>query len=587
MTSRSVTIVTDDLAPPSIAESPGSTVLNPLSVRNNLTMLLSYQGMQDDDEVRVKWIGAPGSGDEGSYTSNFFMLGHVRPVELRIDKELVTFNLGQTVTVTYDLKRGTEPAVTSQPLLLYILPIAQGDLPRPFIAEAADAGEGQMLSLTGLDDFTLRINAWLLGLRGQYLWLRLRGTNADDSAFNVSYWSALDNVIADEFNRFGFYERTYPSSPLQGLKDRSVLNLQLMAGLQKNPDEALAQKFAHRNYIVSTNASTAPLIVSAAGPDGQDIPEGADTRFTDISLCGTARAGEDVEVYDGPTFIQTIRAVSGQWKLPVADLVGGIHVFTARNGGDGSVSKPWMINVVLLNLPLSIKESLDNGHLDPMAARLSLTAVLRYDMQPQDRIRVTWAGAPGTPAGGSHTTNALVAGAVIPREVPLPVSLVAFNLGQMVSITFTYERGLAPPVTSMPFFLRLGTLPASVFVAPVFTQANGTTVLDLSSVTGGATLQFGSWPHIASGQRTWLDLEGINASGEPHNLSIWKGERNSVTRQWALTGLFNQLVSYDYLKLLGDGSTLTVRFRVNLDGVANASTTTPFGPREYTILAGR
>jgi hypothetical protein len=163
--------------------------------------------------------------------------------------------------------------------------------------------------------------------------------------------------------------------------------------------------------------------------------------------------------------------------------------------------------------------------------------------------------------------------------------VVAFNLGKTVAVTFTYKRGLLPPVTSPPFSLNVRTIPAAEFVAPVITQASGT-VLDLKTVLDGGILRFGGWPHIAAGQRIWLDLQGANAKGDPHNLAIWSGVRNAVTRQWASTGTFNQNVLFNYLKDLGDGSTLFIHFKVNMDGVANLETAVVFAPREYTILAG-
>ena len=583
MNNPSVSLTTDDLPAPFIQESPISTLLNPRDVRNNLTFVAPYAGIQVDDQISIRWAG--GSG-EGSYTSALSPVGSARPVIRRLDKDLVTFNFGRTVTLSYSLVRGTAPAVVSQPLLLYVLPVAQADLPRPFIPQASDGGEGQVLNVSALSEFTLRINAWLLERTGQPVWLRLRGTKVDGSAFDVRYWQAPENVIADEFNRFGFYARNYPAAPLQGLRNHSALNLHFSAGLQRSQDESLAQVFAERNYIVMTSASATPVIRSATGADGQDIPEGADTRHTRITLSGSARAGEDVEVYDEARLLDTVRAQSGLWQLELVDLAGGRYVFTAKVSNDSAISAPWRLNVVLQDLPLSIREAPDNGRLDPLAATQSLTAVLLYDMLPDDRLRVSWIGAAGTLPQGSHTTNTLIAGATKPREVPLSVSVVPFNLGKKVSVTFTYERGLSPPVTSAPFFLMVGDLPASVFIPPVFTQANGTTLLDLRTVTNGATLQFGRWPHIAAGQKLWLDLEGTNTEGEPHERQLWTGDRNSVTRSWAINGIFNLTVLFSDLSDLADGSTLTLRLHVNLDGVANRQTAIAFTPREYTIVTG-
>lgn len=540
--------------------------------------------IEPTDRVSVTWAGAPGSG---SYTSGFFPVGELRPLEVGIGgTPLVIFNQGKTVTLTYSVIRGTSAPVTSQPLILYVLPITQSDLPRPFIAQATDFGEGLALDVNALTEFTLRINAWPLLTQGQYFWLLLRGTNANDSVFNELYWSAPSNVVDQEFNS-GFYARNYSADPLKRLKDRSTLTLEFMAGLEGSQDQALAQRFAHRNYIVRTNAPVTPVrpvILSVKDPLNQDIADGGSTVHTSVTVQGTAMAGEEVEVFDGETPHGTVRADSGSWEHRVPGLTNGSHVLTAKAlYGSGELSNPWTFNVTLQDLQLSIREAPDNVNLNPLAVTGRLTAVLNYDMQPDDRLRVTWTAAQGTPAAGSHTTNTVVAGSSRPREIVLPVSLVAFSLGKTVEVTFTFERGVSPPVTSQPFPLNVLTLPASAFTAPVITQANGTNMLNLNDVTAGATLLFSGWPLIASGQRTWLDLEGEDANGDGHNLTIWTGTSNSVYRSWATSNSYSLTIAFNYLQQLRDGSKLSIRFRLNMDQVANPATAVVFETREYTI----
>lgn len=110
-------------------------------------------------------------------------------------------------------------------------------------------------------------------------WLRLKGTNADGSDFEAPYWRTPENKVDDEFNRYGFFEQNFPAAPLQGLANRSVLTLEFMAGLQGSEELSLAEPFAHRNYIVLTESSDAPKILSVRDQDGE-VPDGADTRYT-------------------------------------------------------------------------------------------------------------------------------------------------------------------------------------------------------------------------------------------------------------------------------------------------------------------
>jgi hypothetical protein len=576
-------LVTDDLPPPYIRESPTSALLNPVAVRYSCRIVMEY-AIEPTDKVSVTWAGAPGAG---SYTSGFFPVGELRPLEVGIGgTPLVIFNQGKTVTLRYSVIRGTSAPVTSQPLILYVLPLSQSDLPRPFIPQATDFGEGLVLDVNALTEYTLRINAWPLLTRGQYFWLRLRGLNANDSVFNELYWSAPSNVVDQEFNR-GFYARNYSANPLKGLKDRSTLTLEFMAGLEGSQDVALAQRFAHRNYIVRTNAPITPerpVIFSVKDPLSQDIADGGSTVHSSVTVHGSAMADEEVEVFDGEISRGTDSADSnGRWELPATELANGSHVFTAKAlYGSGEVSNKWTIDIASLLLqPPSIKEAPDNTNLNPIAARDRLTAVVDYVMEPEDIILVTWTGTPGA---GSQTTPPVAAGSTRPREIPLPISLVRFNLGKPVTVTFTYTRGTSTPQTSLPRTLNVLTIPADELIAPVITQANGTPVLDLKDVLNGGTLRFGRWPHIAVAQRIWLNLEGQNAEGNSHNLTIWTGGRNAVTRGWVSTGSFDAHVLYDYLKELGDGSKLSILFRVNMDGLANLATAVNFPARIYTVV---
>ncbi|WP_277761536.1 hypothetical protein [Pseudomonas sp. A34-9] len=569
----------NNLPPLSIIESRPDGLLDPQAARYSLTVKIDFD-WQTGDSLTITWAGTAGSG---SYTSPRIPIGGFqRPFQTHIDNLLVAFNLEQTVIVTYTLYRGTELPVTSQPLALYITRINQLNLPRPFIRQADNDGQGGELNVSDLSEFTLRTNAWLLGRRGQFFWLNINGTNADGSVFEASYWQAPDNVVNDEFNRFGFFEQKFSAAPLQRLQDRSVLSLRFMAGLQGSQDESLAQPFAHRNYIVLTGASSGPRIMSVSDLDG-DILDGTDTRYTTVTLSGSAC--DTVDVFDGTTRLDTVGAVDGNWTYVAAGLTGGLHEFTVRLAdGSGSASSPWRINVVTQNLPLKIVEAPDNINLDPLAAIMTLTALVDLDLQPTDRVSVTVKAADGTPPAGSHTTTPVAAGTTRPIRIPLPVSLVAFSIGKIMELTFTYTRGVSALVSSQP--LRLNVLPIALdrLAAPVITQANGTDILDLKDVQSGANLMFGDWSHIAVKQCLWLDLVGESDTGA-HNLRMWAGTANRVHQAWVTNGSYTPIVSANYVRRLKDGSKLIIRFRVNLDQVADFDTAIVFQTREYTIRA--
>ncbi|PNB48785.1 hypothetical protein C1X29_17470 [Pseudomonas sp. GW456-12-10-14-LB2] len=565
----------DDLPPLAIEES-SKGFLVPAAARYNLTVTIDFPWLPGDF-ITIKVAGTPGPG---SYTSPRIPIGGFkRPFTTHIDTTLVAFNLGLTVRAFYTLHRGTEPSVESQTLPLYIPLINQLDLPLPVIKEASDEGEGTHLDVSELAEVTLRIRSWLLSRREQFFWLRLTGVKPDGSVWEAWYWKAPENVVGNGFS-LGYKEERVPAAPLQGLQNGSVLTMRFWAGLQNSPDLSEAQAFAHRNYTVNTVATNTPGISSVTDAEGE-VPDGADTRYTSVTLSGSGFGA--IDVFDGQTFLDTVNAVGGIWTYLAKALTGGLHSFTVRLAdGSGGTSSPRRIKVVIQNLEVTIAEAPDNGNVDPLAVEMNLTAVVNYDMQPNDRIRVRWTAAPGTPAAGSHTTNTLTAGPTRPRRIPLPLTLVAFSLGKRVTVSAEYDRGTAQPVPLGPIHLNVGMIPADRFIPPVFLEANGTSDLFLASVQGGATLRFGVWPHIARLQSLWLDLEGEDINGAPHNLAMWTGNV-TVNQSWVFNNGYSVIVLFSYLKDLRPGSTLTLRFRVNLDTVANSSTAQAFVLRQYTI----
>ncbi|WP_414889047.1 hypothetical protein, partial [Pseudomonas sp. IT-93MI4] len=77
---------------------------------------------------------------------------------------------------------------------------------------------------------------------------------------------------------------------------------------------------------------------------------------------------------------------------------------------------------------------------------------------PTDEIIATWTGADGTPAGGSHTS--------VPRavseglEFAIPNSVVAFNLGKQVKISYVVIID-GHPTPSRVFDLTVQAMPQS------------------------------------------------------------------------------------------------------------------------------
>jgi hypothetical protein len=197
-------------------------------------------------------------------------------------------------------------------------------------------------------------------------------------------------------------------------------------------------------------------------------------------------------------------------------------------------------------------------------------------------LSVTWTGAAGTPAGGSHTTTPAPI-SNIGREIPIPTSVVAFNLGKAVTVTYTVTRNGTAYPPSQPLNLAVqaipnedGALPTLVIDGAVGNELNISTLLD------GARTRIAKWPFIALGQKLWLRYSGTNADGSAFTDQTYNAAPIPTD------GLPNGMLPHApvaKLRNLKDGSTLRVEFKVTFDGSTDESTAVTFPVRTYTIKA--
>ncbi|WP_457970421.1 hypothetical protein M1D68_11560 [Pseudomonas sp. R4-84] len=245
--------------------------------------------------------------------------------------------------------------------------------------------------------------------------------------------------------------------------------------------------------------------------------------------------------------------------------------------------------------PPSVKEA-SGASLNPVNAKDTLTIVVpvNAELLPTDKLTVTWTGAPGTPAGGSHTSGESLVSAGL--EIPIPNSVVAFNLGRSVTVSYAVIRGSEAPVASPPFALAIQPLaPGDLELGkPRILEAanNGEgSELNLASIIANVTCWFGTWPLIAVDQDVWLRFKGTKADNTtPYNLDIWvpkpptKGPR--VNQGWVNNGFYQPGPlgnSYNYLKDLKDGSTLTVEFKADFSKTIDEANAITFPQRTYTV----
>ncbi|MBX9410145.1 hypothetical protein K5E40_31355 [Pseudomonas baetica] len=238
-----------------------------------------------------------------------------------------------------------------------------------------------------------------------------------------------------------------------------------------------------------------------------------------------------------------------------------------------------------------IKEAPNGTSLDPFQAQTTLTAVVGYTgMLKDDKIIVTWTGATGTPAGGSHTTAQWPVTTVGPQEIPLAVSVTAFNLGKPVTVSYTMIRGSNKPEESRT--RELAVLPIADddprMGIPLITQAanNGAgPQFDVGALTGNATMRVNSWPLIALLQYVWLDVIGTKKNGDVYDKTFLESPFSQTTPTWISQGFYTHELPLKDLKELKDGSELRMDFRAGLSGHVGDIYAVKFAERIYNVKA--
>lgn len=231
--------------------------------------------------------------------------------------------------------------------------------------------------------------------------------------------------------------------------------------------------------------------------------------------------------------------------------------------------------------PPRVKEALGNS-LDPVDAKDTLTVVVRYhDMLPTDLLSVTWAGTAGA---GSHTTDAEEVGTVGEKEVPIPVAVLAFNLGKTVTVSYTVTRNNRATTTpSDPLLLNVRDIAQSDLPTPLIPEAaNGGAgpELDLASYAGDANVTVVPWPLIAIDQKVWLYCEGTKTDGTRHTITLQTA--TSLTADEVRVGL-SRPVPQGQLQLLRDRSDLNVVLQVTFNKSPDITEVISFPLRTYSI----
>src|SRR5450830_1875704 len=256
--------------------------------------------------------------------------------------------------------------------------------------------------------------------------------------------------------------------------------------------------------------------------------------------------------------------------------------YTVTRGGQPlppSVKQPLLIGSALDLKPPSVKEASANS-LNPIAAKDTLTVVVPHytGMLATDKISVTWSGTAGP---GSHTSTPVDVGIVGEKPIAIPNSVVAFNLGKPVTVTYTVTRGSVTK-PSDNFVLAVQPIPNQDenLTIPTIDGAPGTE-LDVTTLADNARTRITKWPLIALGQKLWLRYVGTNDNGEYRRTTY---DATPVGPDGLPNGMYPNAPVAE-LRGLKDGSSLTIEFKVNFDGSTDEGKAVTFPVRTYTVKA--
>ncbi|WP_024781256.1 hypothetical protein [Pseudomonas corrugata] len=230
----------------------------------------------------------------------------------------------------------------------------------------------------------------------------------------------------------------------------------------------------------------------------------------------------------------------------------------------------------------SVKEA-SGATLNPVNAKDTLTIIVPSNpaLLPGDKLKVTWTGAPGTPAEGSYTSDEwLVRDG---WEIPIDNSVVAFSLGKAVTVTYTVIQAGVESPPSDSFTLNVQAMPVSSLAMPLIPEAaqGGLgTELDLSKFTGDARVTVAPWPLIAADQRVWLSCEGVASDGSDYRITLYTNKE--VVSGEVSTGLSKEIPRAE-LEKLRDGSELKVVLKVTFNRSNSQGEAVTFPLRTYTV----
>ncbi|HKS11419.1 MAG TPA: hypothetical protein VJS90_00120 [Pseudomonas sp.] len=182
---------------------------------------------------------------------------------------------------------------------------------------------------------------------------------------------------------------------------------------------------------------------------------------------------------------------------------------------------------------------------------------------PGERLEVHW---DGYSALGQYIATAPVR-PENPRRFFIPAQYVAANLGrgeadESKRFDVFYRLVGSDHVDSVPYRLRIKPFETTAFPQITCTQASGGSLSLAKVPAAGANLRLGTWYLGAAGQLLTLTLSGVTANGPLEHVIR---DRVAVTAEEAREGV-NAILAKAVLEQLQISSNFTLRARVSFDG---------------------
>ncbi|MBO0497128.1 YncE family protein, partial [Pseudomonas sp. Marseille-Q1929] len=282
---------------------------------------------------------------------------------------------------------------------------------------------------------------------------------------------------------------------------------------------------------------------------GQALKFNVDRKILDLNLNGSLRILYSLE-RDGPPKVIL--------RSEVLDLTVGAGVFLGR--------------------PVIVGASLSPDELNPLAALAGATVLARINPTlATDRIYFDWFSADGI---GSTTLDAPGNAATHETSVtflPRTIAKCIREGGSTIDVQYRFNRGSFPYHSEI---VRLRLLPLTGLPTPKIDGIDGP-ILNLGLLDPNARTRVSAWHFRHENQRMWMRYTGTKGG------LTWTEDTytaNLVTEDGVTNGI-RPPTPVDKLKLLDDGSALTIEFWVSLAESSDKTTAILFGVANLIVQA--